>query len=77
MRSGTKLSQYLKNFPSTLTRYVIGSIAVIEERITSSTISCSNQQTMSGELKCLLELDSYGEIVGCRDMTHLQNCSKL
>ena len=41
---------------------------------TSETMPCRNGENSISDLRCLLAFDSFGEIDGCRDMSHLQSC---
>ena len=43
----------------------------------SETIPCSNGENAASGLRCLLSFDGFGEIIGCRDMSHLQSCGMI
>ena len=43
----------------------------------SETMPCHNGENTISGLRCLLAFDGLGEIIGCRDMSHLQSCGTL
>ncbi|XP_076115699.1 uncharacterized protein LOC143083057 [Mytilus galloprovincialis] len=45
--------------------------------IVSTVYLCSRGQSVPSNVLCLLDYDERGEIVGCRDLSHLSNCEKF
>ena len=37
-------------------------------------ISCGNGTSTPAETRCLYNLDEFKNIIGCRNLNHLQNC---
>ena len=38
---------------------------------------CRNDYTTSIDNKCVMDMDINGDIVGCRDLSHLEDCGML
>ena len=38
---------------------------------------CRNEHTTSMDHKCVMDMDINGDTVGCRDLTHLEDCGML
>ena len=38
---------------------------------------CDNGQVYDARHRCLLDMNEYGDIKYCRDMSHLQQCGKI
>ncbi|XP_063417889.1 G-protein coupled receptor GRL101-like [Mytilus trossulus] len=45
--------------------------------IVSTVYLCSRGQSVPSNVLCLLDYDERGEIIGCRDLSHLSNCEKF
>ncbi|VDI79049.1 Hypothetical predicted protein [Mytilus galloprovincialis] len=44
--------------------------------IVATVYLCSRGQSVPSNVLCLLDYDERGEIIGCRDLSHLSNCGK-
>ena len=40
----------------------------------SDTMVCDNNQLANKDTKCILDFDDFGEIKGCRDLSHIETC---
>lgn len=37
---------------------------------------CKNGVNVDVTVQCVLDYDQYGEVIGCRDLSHLENCGE-
>ena len=40
----------------------------------SDDFRCKDGATVPGSLRCIMDIDIYGDLSGCRDMSHLEQC---
>lgn len=55
---------------------------VSEQRISKTCdhcdmILCNNGHYANISVKCIYDMDEYGYIIGCRDVTHLRDCGNI
>lgn len=56
--------------------YIFISHYLDDVAISKDVIHCRGGKIFSSNVVCLLDYDEHGEIVGCRDLSHLSSCGK-
>lgn len=75
----TSISDSYKNsiisyYPTILTNQEV-TIWKKDDNLNSSLFKCNSGNVIDNNLRCLFEFDRYGYQIGCRDVSHLVDCS--
>ena len=55
--------------------HTLGPLRCFEyNNLTSNMIQCASGYQVEYKHRCLLEYDERGDVMGCKDVSHIQNC---
>ena len=70
----SKVPTYLFCVQSQMSSYADPELAVIG---LDAKLLCKSGVVVPSTQRCLLDIDEYGDVIGCRDLSHLDHCGKF